>query len=179
MPKPTCSVATCESPNHAHSLCLVHYSRWRRHGDPEIRGRIVGDDTARFWSKVSGQDPLGCWLWAGEKNSDGYGQIRIAGKTLKAHRVAWELMRGPIPSGLQLDHLCRVRSCVNPEHLEPVTQLVNVRRGARTMDEACTKGHSRTVESTGFEKKTGRRYCKICRGAYFKRWKAMKQAHGS
>lgn len=80
----------------------------------------------------------GCWLWTGAKNWTGYGQrsVRVDGKvrTARAHRMAYELLVGPIPEGLTIDHLCRVRHCVNPDHLEPVTMKENARRGvlART-----------------------------------------------
>jgi len=92
----------------------------------------------RFWSKVDKQ-PSGCWLWTGAPNADGYGQFRLNGATPMAHRVAWEWLRGPIPAGLFLDHDnpafgCRNPLCVNPEHLEPVTNAVNLqrRRGAQS-----------------------------------------------
>lgn len=72
----------------------------------------------------------GCWLWIGsERESGGYGFIVRNGRSTAAHRVSYEMAKGPIPEGLVIDHLCRVHCCVNPDHLEAVTQLVNVRRG--------------------------------------------------
>jgi hypothetical protein len=71
----------------------------------------------------------GCWLWTGEMNRNGYGRVRSDGKRVMAHRRAWELLRGPIPTGLVLDHLCRNRHCCNPAHLEPVTVRENTLRG--------------------------------------------------
>ena len=72
-----------------------------------------------------------CWIWTGPKNGSGYGIFSYRGRNQSAHRVAYRLLVGEIPDGLQLDHLCRKRSCINPAHLEPVTRLENVRRGKR------------------------------------------------
>lgn len=81
----------------------------------------------RFWDKVR-LEPSGCWLWTANTNR-GYGNFTVAGKTRKAHRISYQTFVGAIPDGLALDHLCRVRACVNPSHLEPVTWAENVRRG--------------------------------------------------
>ena len=85
-------------------------------------------ETQRFWSHVDRQ-PLRCWLWTASLKDNGYGQVMVDGHNRYPHRVAWELLVGPIPAGTELDHLCRVRHCVNPRHLQPVTHTVNVRRG--------------------------------------------------
>jgi predicted DNA-binding transcriptional regulator AlpA len=83
----------------------------------------------RFWEKV---EPTGfCWEWTAFKDRKGYGRFRVDDRTMQAHRVAYELLVGPIPEGLHLDHLCRNTSCVNPDHLEPVDLAENVRRGYR------------------------------------------------
>jgi hypothetical protein len=83
--------------------------------------------TDRFWSKVDKLDD-GCWLWTGACNSTGYGQWGVNGRSRSVHRVAYEALVGPIPDGLTIDHLCRVRPCCNPEHLEPVTIAENTAR---------------------------------------------------
>lgn len=74
----------------------------------------------------------GCWIWQGAKNDRGYPQVRVNGTTGYAHRYYYLALIGPIPSGLELDHLCRTRLCCNPQHLEPVSRAENVRRGACT-----------------------------------------------
>lgn len=80
----------------------------------------------KLWERV---EPTGfCWLWTGGDSGNGYGRLRWQGKRAGAHRVVYEVLVGPIPEGLQLDHLCRVTMCVNPDHLEPVTLKVNQER---------------------------------------------------
>ena len=101
----------------------------------------------RFWNKVEPEPNTGCWLWSGADKRNGYGQITISGKKLSVHRLAFTVLSGAIPAGLDLDHLCRVRCCVNPEHLEPVTRQTNLLRGqtypARNAAKAtCPKGHA-------------------------------------
>lgn len=71
----------------------------------------------------------GCWVWLGQENRNGYGRLRRFGKRVMAHKYYYELLKGPIPKDLVLDHLCRIRACVNPEHLEPVTVQINTLRG--------------------------------------------------
>ena len=83
----------------------------------------------RFESYISHEALSGCWLWTGSENFGGYGRFYLHNKKFAAHRTSYELFKGPIPGGLQLDHLCRVRCCVNPDHLEIVTGAENMRRG--------------------------------------------------
>lgn len=83
--------------------------------------------SVRFWRRVDRTDA--CWLWRGWINAKGYGHFGVNNRlTVKAHRWSYEQLVGPIPHGLTLDHLCRVRNCVNPAHLEPVTRAVNISR---------------------------------------------------
>jgi hypothetical protein len=94
----------------------------------KLRPRKYGASTELFWSRVDKDGPNGCWLWTGVHIGAGYGQASLNGVRQVAHRVAYELTVGPVPEGLQLDHLCRNRGCVNPDHLEPVTASENKRR---------------------------------------------------
>ena len=103
-----------------------------------------------------------CRLWVGMKNGKGYGRMTLNGRLESAHRVAWSLIHGAIPSHLEMDHLCRNRSCVNVEHLQLLTHADNVRK--RTKALACRKGHLFTLENTGYS--GGVRYCRICQRAY-------------
>jgi hypothetical protein len=83
----------------------------------------------RFWAKVDKGGPGGCWIWIGGR-ANGYGKFRPEpSRQVQAHRYAWELAHGEIADGLTIDHLCRIRCCVNPDHLEPVTITENIRRG--------------------------------------------------
>lgn len=126
-----CSVEGCESEvstKAAKGLCMTHYSRLRHHGSVEERPPLPSRDE-RFWSKVTRAD--GCWLWEGTLNPAGYGVFnlgsRTGNRTVLAHRFAYEQLVGPITEE-SLDHLCYVRRCCNPEHLEPVPLLENQRR---------------------------------------------------
>lgn len=122
------------------------------------------DPVERFWERVEKTES--CWLWHGRLHK-GYGHIVVVGVAQPAHRFAYELLVGPIPAGLQLDHLCRVRHCVNPTHLEPVTCKENLNRGIHrnAIKTHCSKGHEFTPENTGYyPHKDGRRrrQCREC-----------------
>ena len=91
---------------------------------------MAGCVARRFWSKADRTDPSGCWLWtAAVDEQTGYGRLGIGTRSVAAHRIAFELFVGPIPDGMVIDHLCRVRRCVNPDHLEAVSQRENLLRG--------------------------------------------------
>lgn len=164
-----CSIEGCDKPARARGWCVNHYARWKRHGSP-TGGGIRGDDLARFWSKVAKAGADECWLWTGTIDRDGYGRFRMASpnRSEPAARTAWRLLVGPIPDGLQIDHVwargCRSRACVNPGHLEPVTPGDNSRRGEPARRTHCPHGHEYTPENTSYASGTGRT-CKTCNRA--------------
>jgi hypothetical protein len=113
----------------------------------------------------------GCWLWTGSLSPTGYGErIRRSGNRQAPHRVVYELMVGPIPEGLVIDHLCRVRNCVNPAHLEPVTQRENTMRSpiapaaVNAAAQQCRRGHP-FDEANTYVDPNGYRGCRACRTA--------------
>lgn len=131
---------------------------------------------ARFLAKIeilhSGPILNGsqCWIWKGCRDSHGYGNFRVQGKTVKAHRWCYEQVKGIIPQELDSDHLCRIPPCVNPDHIEPVTRKVNCQRGIAGIINGgrqraithCPQGHPYSEQNTYFFS-GGKRGCKICR----------------
>lgn len=116
---------------------------------------------ARFFEKTKIQE--GCWLWIGYKLPKGYGMIHLNGKPCPAHRVSHLIFKGAIPTGLEIDHLCRNKSCVNPNHLEAVTRSVNLMRGDNHWRRKthCPQGHPYDMENTLIDKR-GARNCLTC-----------------
>lgn len=112
-----------------------------------------GPSLEKMWQRVDKTDS--CWLWIGPLRANGYGMYNHR----PAHRVTYELLVGPIPDGLHIDHLCRVRHCVNPDHLEPVTQAENNRRAGAAKTH-CPRDHEYTPENT--YNKNGSRMCRTC-----------------
>lgn len=132
----------------------------------------------------------GCWLWMAALNVHGYGYMTAGGKARGmrlAHRVAHELFKGPIPEGLVIDHLCRNIICCNPDHLEAVTQAVNIKRGlnvgmtpqcraagfaAKAAITHCPHGHEYSKENTAYSR--GKRVCKACRRKHSQRHQVIR-----
>ncbi len=125
----------------------------------------------------------GCWVWTGKIAKNGYGCVTFDYKSMGAHKFFYEQTKGAVPKGLHLDHLCRNKACVNPDHLEPVTCRTNtVERGrgpsainARKV--VCLRGHPLSGDNVYLTKK-GQRYCKTCSRARGKEHLARKRAHG-
>lgn len=128
----------------------------------------VADDPS-FWAKVDRRGgPDCCWPWDGYRMDCGYGQARHGDKVTCAHRLAYEMLVGPIPKGLVIDHLCRVRECVNPAHMEPVTNAENIRRGEGGAHWAakthCPQGHPYEGDNLYIDRR-GSRNCRTCSAA--------------
>lgn len=169
-PNRTCSIADCDKPSSSRGWCRMHYNRWQRHGNPMLtlatpRGL---SEQERFWRYVEKTDS--CWLWTGACNQGGYGQFHGKNHRGQASRFAYQFKVGEIPNGLDLDHLCRNRICVNPDHLEPVTRRTNLLRGIRRLQGVGLRGRSVTVCPAGHvydEPNTyvyhGRRSCRTCK----------------
>lgn len=173
-----CSVTECARQVKAKGLCNPHYKKLLRHGDPLSSGqrtRRLRDGApdpemilSRFWSKVDRSDSDGCWTWLDAPRKTGYGMFSAGadrGQVL-AHRFSYEQASGPIGSEMVIDHLCRNRICVRPDHLEAVTNLENLRRGAgyairNGMRSCCVNGHEYTEDNTYRDPGGGIR-CRTC-----------------
>lgn len=126
----------------------------------------------RFWEKVERREPHECWPWTGEIDGLGYGRFRGAagGGDRIAHRTGYRLAVGPIPDGMEIDHTCRVRHCVNPAHLEPVTHAENQLRAMERRDR-CKRGHVRTGR-----RPNGKRFCVECNRENQQQWRDRRKA---
>lgn len=177
-----CSIPDCTGLRYCRGWCKKHYSRWRRFGDP-LKVLYIRDSVEkRFWQYVEKTDS--CWLWTGALNAYGYGQFHIDGSPRMAHRVVYEWLVGPIPEGLQLDHVlangCINRNCVKaladefgPAHLEAVTPHENTLRSnsptaVNAKKTLCPKGHllsgkNLVVKPPGPGKPRGGRECRTCK----------------
>jgi hypothetical protein len=136
--------------------------RWMR-ADGSVSKR---DLWTRFWAKIVILEGRGCFLWQGYRTPDGYGILRFNGRMVGAHRAAWMMMRGQIPEGLTIDHLCRVPACVNPDHMEVVSNRTNILRGNATSainarKTHCLKGHPLAHPNLYIDSR-GHRTCKRC-----------------
>lgn len=170
-----CSVCSVEGVVRR-GMCSMHYSRWRRGRplDAPAQFRVLGDVATRLLAHSEDQPgPLAtpCRVWTGALDSHGYGWFSPThGKPRKAHRVAWEVFKGPLPAdGTVPDHLCRVRRCINSEHLEWVTHQENIHRGVgpaatNRLKTHCPHGHPYDEVNT-YVRPDGRgRECRACHG---------------
>lgn len=148
----------------ARGLCNAHYHRFMRHGDPLKGGSPkLGYPNNLLTGYLESKN--GCWIWEGKPNNSGYGSVYTTYKRQElAHRAMYEYKIDKIPDNLELDHLCRNRLCINPEHLEPVTSLENNRRAriANGLDVKCKRGHLRQDDNWYYHP-DGSRECLKCR----------------
>jgi hypothetical protein len=161
-----CTIPGCEGRYSARGYCNKHYLRARVGKDPAQPTSLDLTIEQRFWRKVDRNGPDGCWLWTRGTDDDGYGIFGTKLWQAKAHRWSYELLVGPIPQGLVIDHLCRIHACVNPEHLEPVTDKTNTLRGfspaaKNAVKTHCKRGHEFTDANTGLHRNG--RFCRICK----------------
>lgn len=171
-----CAIDGCARLVDRSGFCAIHHYRWKRYGDPLKRTRLQGDLEGRFWQKVNQSGPtlkagLGpCWIWESRVGSGPYGKFLVGRKLVSAYRFSYELLVGQIPTGLVLDHLCSNPPCVNPQHLEPVTQRENNRRGEgwggrNARKQCCPRGHPYDETNTYLRPDGKGRDCLTCRRA--------------
>lgn len=154
-------------------------SEARRSVSAHMRSRRINDTVeVRFWAKV---DKTGeCWLWLGLLNGKGYGtgfRVSKERRSVLAHRWAWEMAHGPIPEGLEIDHLCRNRACVRLDHLEAVEHAINVQRGLKgVLYTHCKQGHPMITANLKISRRTGARSCRECHRSGMARWREQRLA---
>lgn len=171
-----CRVDRCGKPVKAgRTLCSMHAARWARHGDLDTVKRPGGRLPNRpLFELIEFRD--GCWIWTGSLNNKGYGRILSYGY---AHRFMYERWKGPIPAGLELDHLCRKPACCNPDHLEAVTHSVNMQRAhtrnQNTDKTHCPQGHPYDDANT-YGTPAGGRQCRECGRAQSRRYHQERRA---
>ena len=121
----TCSIDGCERKHYARGWCRTHYRRWQRHGDPLAGNTKYTDPEEAFLARTEPLVWSDCIIWTGTTNRAGYGRLSVNGRMVGAHRYAWERVNGPIPDGMEVDHKCWERSCVNVDHLRLATRAQN------------------------------------------------------
>ena len=142
---------------------------------------LYGDERVppRIWNKIQPCPMSGCWIWTSSTHRLGYGDVWWQGARRYAHRVMFVLTRGSIAEGTEIDHLCRVRACCNPAHLEPVTHAENMRRAElhRARPQTCLRGHAFDRIQTRPDGSTYRA-CRTCMTEVQRRYAARKAASG-
>lgn len=179
-----CAIDGCDRAVKARGWCVAHYDRWRRHGDPTAGGPPRTTSKKLGWplnllSRLELTDQ-GCLIFTGRCDRHGYARvIGPNGQLGMAHRLMYELVVGPISAGKELDHLCRVRNCVNPAHLEPVTHRENTLRGfgvtaTNARKTHCPQGHLLDDTNT-YVYPGGNRKCRTCSAEQRQRYENRKR----
>jgi HNH endonuclease len=174
-----CRIRRCVNPAHLEAITQAeNMQRWKDNPAAPHEGttwedlrrsrravlRAHTDDTIVRYFRVTEVEIGGCWLWWGRRSEDGYALVGNSGR--RVHRWAYERFIGPIPEGMQLDHLCRIRHCVNPWHMEPVTSRENTLRGETITGRNARKTHcpaGHPLEGENLYLYRGKRSCKECR----------------
>lgn len=162
-----CDVTACVNPDHLrlgtnNDNIADKFARGRVARAPQkivrmVRGHRPGEFSAvspiRFENNIIPEPNSGCWLWAGREYGKGYGALSVNNRNALAHRVSYEIYKGPITGGLHVDHKCRVRCCVNPDHLRLLTLAANVLAGTgvtavNAAKTHCGRGHEFTPDNT-------------------------------
>lgn len=177
----TCSIEACQKRRLCRGWCRSHYERWVKYGDPLGQPKPQYPPLAeRVAARIDPNGPvldeaLGrCWNWVGDVNHSGYAVYKTTGRGSGAYRFVYEMHVGPVPDGLELDHLCRNRLCVNPAHLEPVTHQENCRRAAafRVLSSCGTVGAYRRHLKA-------KERCELCLAAMNERRRSRKAERGA
>ncbi len=166
----TSPCADCGRPDglRTRTLCPACYMRLFRKGPEALKTYLAKREKPLIDRLLDNAAPGegDCWLWTGALSKSGYGRIKTSDGHMRPHRAAYEVFIAPIPDGLELDHLCRVRHCINPWHLEPVTHDINMERARLSH---CLRGHEFTPENTYWftnlrdpNKPKRRRRCREC-----------------
>lgn len=184
----TCSENGCDRPAQKRGRCNTHYERLRLTGAFLTRDK---DPVVRLWARINKNGPVptyrpdlgSCWIWQGATSS-GYGRVYFDGRVRPVHHVVWTLTIGAFPEGVEADHLCRVRACCRPSHIEPVPQRINLLRGASpaagyARRSHCAAGHPLEGPNADVYIQPGRptwRHCRVCRSSAGLKSKRKKRA---
>ena len=160
-----CKVENCGKRVYARKLCACHNWRIRKYGSLDLLGPTTED---KFWAQVDRSDTNGCWIWNGSTTNAGYGRFHHDNRrSMGAHVFSYMLANGPVPDGKVIDHLCRTPLCVNPGHMEPVTERENILRGTspsaiNARATHCKRGHAFSGDNL-ILRSDGKHTSRVCR----------------